>query len=98
MTTRSTKATIPCLRTMLSTYGLPDVIVSDSVSAFVSASFKEFLQLNDIEYMLTPTYHPASNDAAESAVRTLKGKLKKAMGGSFECQLARPSKLQINAV
>ncbi|KAK8785283.1 hypothetical protein V5799_008352, partial [Amblyomma americanum] len=89
VTTPSADATIPCLRTMFAAHGLPDVIVSDNGPAFVSASFREFLQRNGIKHVLTPPYHPASNGAAERAVQTIKAKLKKAVGGSFDCQLAR---------
>ncbi|KAK8771151.1 hypothetical protein V5799_025607 [Amblyomma americanum] len=89
VTTPSADATIPCLRTMFAAHGLPDVIVSDNGPAFVSASFREFLQRNGIKHVLTPPYHPASNGAAERAVQTIKTKLKKAVGGSFDCQLAR---------
>ncbi|XP_049267997.1 uncharacterized protein K02A2.6-like [Rhipicephalus sanguineus] len=77
ISTPSAEATIPCLRVMFATHGLPDVVVSDNGPAFVSEEFKNFLHRNGIKQVLTPPYHPASNGAAERAVECIKSKLKK---------------------
>lgn len=43
-------ATIECLCTSFSNHGLPELIVSDNATCFVSAEFKEFLKKKKMEY------------------------------------------------
>ena len=78
--------TIHSLRTMFSTHGLPEVIVSDNGAPFVSA---EFLAMNGIRHTTTPPYHPKSNGQVERAVQTLKKALKKSTDSSLQTQLPR---------
>ena len=81
--------TIQSLRTMFSIHGLPEVIVSDNGSPFVSVEFKEFLAKNGIRHTTTPPYHPKSNGQMERAVQTLKKALKKSTDSSLQTQLSR---------
>ena len=81
--------TIQSLRTMFSTHGLPEVIVSDNGSPFISIEFKEFLAKNGIRHTTTPPYHPKSNGQVERAVQTLKKALKKSTDTSLHTQLSR---------
>ena len=57
--------TIEKLRAMFATHGLPETLVSDNGSVFVSAEFQEFLWRNGIKHIRTAPYHPASNGQAE---------------------------------
>ncbi|KYM95857.1 Uncharacterized protein K02A2.6 [Cyphomyrmex costatus] len=59
-----------------STWGVPYQIVSDNGPAFASEQFKEFVSRNAIKHTKMVPYHPASNGAAENAVRTFKKKFK----------------------
>jgi hypothetical protein len=72
--TTSTK-TIECLRTLFSSYGLPEELVSDNATCFSSYEFKEFLQKNGVRFKLIPPYHPQSNGAAERSVQEVKKSL-----------------------
>ena len=84
----SAAAAIDKLRMIFATHGLPNTIVSDNGPAFVSAEFKEFLQCNGIEQVLSPPYHLSSNGLAERAVQTVKQGVKK-MVGPLETRLSR---------
>ena len=64
--------TIEKLPAMFATHGIPELIVSDNCTPFISAEFQEFLRKNDIQHCTTAPYHPASNGLAERAVQTLK--------------------------
>ena len=68
----SSSATIRKLQEVFSCFGLPDRIISDNASNFVSAEFKEFMMKNGIKHSTFAPYHPASNDLAERAVKTFK--------------------------
>ena len=64
--------TIDKLRTCFATHGIPQVVVSDNASQFVSADFQEFLKHNHIKHISAPAYHPSSNGLAERAVQIFK--------------------------
>ena len=55
-----------------SQFGLPDRIVSDNASYFVSAEFAEFMNKNGTKHSTSAPYHPARNGLAERAVKTFK--------------------------
>jgi len=50
--------------------------VTDNGPSFTSENFSNFLRRNDINRVKIAPYHPASNGAAENAVRTFKDKFK----------------------
>lgn len=68
--------TIAVLREYFATWGLQCVLVSDNGPTFTSESFRIFLKENCVRHVRTAPYHPASNGAAENAVRTFKDKFK----------------------
>ena len=74
MKNTSAKSTVDTLRSLFSSYGLPEEIVSDNGLQFTASSF---LKNNGIKRILTPPYHPASNGAAEWSVQILKRSLDK---------------------
>lgn len=71
-------AVIAALRDLWAKFGLPKQIVSDNGPPFSSSEFQIFLTHNGIEHIFTAPYHPASNGAAESAVKICKRAIKKA--------------------
>ena len=75
--TATSRVTIKALRSIFSTHGLPELLVSDNGAVFTSEEFKVFLQRNGIRHRVSAPYHPASNGLAERAVQTLKQVLKK---------------------
>ena len=91
----TSKVTIDILRNLISRFGLSDVIVSDNGPAFTSAEFKNFLTLNNIKHITSAPYHPASNGAAENAVKTIKNALKNALGKQNIRNLSRDLNLVI---
>ena len=69
-------STIKACKGYLSILGLPEYVVSDNGPAYASGAFREFLRINNVTHYLIPPYHPATNGAAENAVRTFKNKFK----------------------
>ena len=63
--------TTELLRKLFSTYGLPEVVVSDNATNFTSDEFEAFLRANGVKHVCTPPHHPASNGLVERAVQTL---------------------------
>ena len=51
--------------------GLPEIVVTDNGSNFVSRQFEDFLKQNGIRHIRTTPYHPASNGIAERAVKKM---------------------------
>ena len=68
----NTVSTIKMLRELFSTFGIPEVIVSDNATGFTSEEFKKFLVSNGIQFVNSPPFHPSSNGRAERAVRSIK--------------------------
>ena len=85
----TSSATIEKLRTTFASHGLPEIVVSDNGSNFVSSEFKSFLQKNGIKHITSAPYHPSSNGLVERAVQTFKQGMKKQGDGTVETKLAR---------
>ncbi|XP_060742372.1 uncharacterized protein K02A2.6-like [Tachysurus vachellii] len=81
--------TIECLRTSFSNHGLPELVVSDNATCFVSMEFKEFLKKNGVRHVTSAPYHASSNGLVERAVQIVKGMLKKCVEGTMATKLAR---------
>ena len=67
--------TIEHLRTLFTTYGIPEVVVTDNGTPFTSIEFLDFTRKDGIHHV---HYHPSSNGLAERAVKTLTEGMKKA--------------------
>jgi len=73
---------------VFATHGLPEIIMTDNGTAFISNKFQEFKAKNSIRHIKTAPYHPASNGLAEREVQIFKEGLKKLTEGSVETKLA----------
>ena len=76
-TSISTQATISLLEEDFAHFGYPHAIVTDNVTAFTSAEFKDWCRSRGITHLTGAPYHPATNGAAERLVQTFKNALKK---------------------
>ena len=85
----SSSVVIEELRTVCAKFGLPETIVTDNGTGFVSAEFKEFLRKNGIKHTTSAPYHPATNGMAERAVQIVKKGLKKVKAGTIKARLAK---------
>lgn len=65
-----------CLRTSFSNHGLPELLVSDNGTCFISTEFKDFLSQNGIRHLTSAPYHASSSGLAERAVQTFKRMMK----------------------
>ncbi|XP_063223094.1 uncharacterized protein K02A2.6-like [Bacillus rossius redtenbacheri] len=77
------------LRDIFSIQGIPECLVSDNGSAFVSSELGVFARKNGIWVVRTIPFHPSSNGQVERMVQTVKGKLKKGGMGDWQTRLAR---------
>ena len=80
---------IGVLRGLFARFGLPETVVTDNGTGFVSQEFEEFLRKNGISHVTSAPYHPASNGLAERAVQIVKKGVKKETTGSMDTRLAR---------
>lgn len=85
----TSKTVIQHLSVMFATHGLPDVLVSDNGTPFVSAEFQEFVTRHGIRHKTSAPYHPSTNGTAERMVQTLKQMLRKSSGGGSSTDLLR---------
>ena len=85
----TTQATIEHLRASFARFGLPEVVVTDNGTCFISSEFQEFTKRNSIRHVRTAPYHPSSNGLAERAVQTFKLGMKKQSTGSLQTKLSR---------
>nr|VZI29970.1 unnamed protein product [Spirometra erinaceieuropaei] len=76
----TSSATIAFLRLIFSQHGLPEFLVSDNGSQFISSTFEDFCRQHNIQHVHSPPYHPPSNGRAERFVDTFKRALLKARG------------------
>jgi len=76
--THSTSAhLIQFFELLFASHGYPLTIVSDNGPQYNSREFNDYLQARGINHVLTATYHPQSNGAAERTVRSFKNALEK---------------------
>ena len=85
----SSSVTIELLRTVFAQFGLPETVVSDNGTCFVSEEFRQFLKSNGIKQVTSAPYHPSSNGLAERAVQIVKKGLKKITDGSIKSRIAK---------
>ena len=86
----STSATVIELsRTLFAQLGVPEVVVTDNGSCFVSVEFETFLLKNGIKHITSAPYHPSTNGLAERAVQIVKQGLKKRKGGKHEDEIGQ---------
>ena len=83
VTNATAAATVTAMRRLFATYGIPETVVSDNGTQFVSEEFANFLFNNNVEHVQTAPKHPSSNGLAERAVQTVKSGVKKTSGTSF---------------
>lgn len=75
------------LRIIFSIHGLCKTLVSDNGTAFVSTEMKQFLEANKIKHIKSAPFHPATNGLAERMVQTVKDKLRKMDGMSWDIKI-----------
>ena len=76
-TSPSSNVTIELLRPVFAQFGIPETIVSDNGSCFISEDFQQFLKSNGIKQITSAPYHPSTNGLAEKAVQIVKNCLKR---------------------
>ena len=77
------------LQNTFARFGLPDTIVTDNGTCFVSTEFEAFLKSNGIRHVMSTPYHPVSNGLAERSVQIIKRGLRKVTGGDIHTRLAK---------
>lgn len=95
MKSTNAAAVIKVLRTTFARFGLPTEIVSDQGPPFTSSELRAFLDNNGIRQTFSPVYHPASNGAAENAVKLCKRAIKKALRDKLDLDTALQSFLLV---
>ena len=89
MHSTTAKNTIRKFQDIFAVHGLPQKIVSDNGSTFTGATFKAFMDRNDIKHICSAPYHPSTNGLAERAVQTFKQSLQQIPGGSVKEKLGK---------
>ena len=71
---------IGCLRSLFSTFGIPDELSSDGGPEFTAGLTTDFLKRWKVHHRISSAYHPQSNGRAEVAVKTAKRLLRSNVG------------------
>lgn len=87
VTSMTANVGIRSLSRLFTTFGLPDVIVSNNGAQFTSAEFQRFTEELGIHHITSSPFHPATNGEAERMVRTTKDSLRRLGTGNFLDQL-----------
>ena len=85
----SSASVMEVMRALFSQFGVPEMVVTDNGSGFVSSEFEQFLKSNGVKHMTSAPYHPASNGFAERAVQIVKKGLKKLTTGTMSARLTK---------
>ena len=65
----NSETTIDKLRTLFATHGIPNSVVTDDATGFVSEEMRTFWENNGIRHITSSPYHLATNGLAEHAVK-----------------------------
>ena len=84
----SSRAVINKLKAHFSRHGAPKELVTDNGPQFVSKGFSNFARTWDFEHIRSSPYYPQSNGQAESAVKTVKLIMRKALLAKEDACLA----------
>lgn len=77
MTNITSSETITRLKRLFASYGVPEQIVTDNATTFMSNEFQQFVRRNGILHTTGAPRHPATNGQAERSVSTFKAGMKK---------------------
>ena len=89
LSSTTSKMIIENLRMVFSRLGIPEMVVSDNASYFVSQEFEDFLQRNGIRHSTSAPYHPSSNGLAERAVQVFKTGMKRMTVGPLNDRISQ---------
>ncbi|KAL6471890.1 hypothetical protein MHYP_G00205400 [Metynnis hypsauchen] len=76
------------LKAHFARHGIPDVVVSDNGPQYSSGEFRKFSKAWDFEHVTSSPTYPQSNGKAESAVKTAKGLMGRAIQAKSDPYLA----------
>ena len=76
------------LKQQFGRYGIPQKLVSDNGPQFRGCKFKEFVERWGIQHETVSPYHPQANGKAESAVKTAKMLMRKAIHSGSDIWLS----------
>ena len=85
----TSNTTIEKLKSNFASHCLPEILVSDNGSNFVSSEFKSFLLKNGIKHITSAPYHLASKGLVKRTVRTFKEGMAKQGDDTVETKLNR---------
>lgn len=88
LTTSTSAAVILKLKYHFARYGSPDGLVSDGGPQFASSEFHKFAKQWDFEHFITSPRHSNANGKVESAVKTAKKLIRKAIDSKADPYLA----------
>ena len=74
------RGVIACLRSLFSTFGVPEELATDGGPEFTADKTKEFLHRWGVKHRLSSAYHPQSNGRAEVAVKSTKRLMRSNVG------------------
>ena len=84
----TSEGTINCLKRCFANFGIPDTVVSDNASCFMSQETQDFFKKHGIIHRSGAPYNPITNGLAERAVRVFKENIKK-----FDVKLPMPARI-----
>ena len=88
LSSTTSKVIIENLKMIFARLGLPETVVSDNASYFVSQEFENFLQRNGVRHITSAPYHPSSKGLAERAVQVFKTGMKRTTMGSLNDRIS----------
>ena len=84
----SADSLITAMKVIFVEYGIPQRIMSDVGSNFISEKFKNFFNSLNIEQVVSSSYHHQSNRQVEACIKFIKSTIKKCSGSSGDVHMA----------